>query len=151
MSLSYLSIVVFMLFTPIVVKKFGQITTLGGVSLLSIPFMLLIANGDKFGKYTVIVVGISLFIRSGLMNLSSPIDSSLSMDLVQDKHRPAYASFLNIVSGLASIASGMFTGKVLFLTQEGYRKSYYIAAIIYAIACILILVGLWKYNKTKDK
>lgn len=150
-SLSYLAIVVFMVFTPILVKKCGQIVTLGGVSLLSIPFMLLIANGDKFGKYTVLVVGLSLFIRSGLMNLSSPIDSSLSMDLVEDKYRPAYTSVLNIVAGLASIASGIFTGKVLFLTQEGYKDAYYIAAVIYAIACTLLLIGLWKYNKSVEK
>ncbi len=147
-SLSYLAIVVFMLFTPIVVKKYGQIITLGGVALISIPFMLIIANGDKFGNYTVPVVGVSLFIRSGLMNLSSPVDSSLSMELVPDKHRPAYASALNFVAGLASIASGLFTGKVLFVTQEGYRIAYYIAAFIYIIACVLLLVGLWKYNRS---
>ncbi|WP_404988069.1 MFS transporter [Clostridium culturomicium] len=146
-SLSYLAIVVFMLFTPWVVKKFGQIVTLGGVALLSIPFMLLIANGDAFGKYTIPVVGISLFIRSGLINLSSPVDSSLSMEIVPDRYRPAYASALNFVAGLASIASGMFTGKVLFVTQEGYRTAYYIAAIIYDVACTILLIGLWKYNK----
>ncbi|MEG2917595.1 MAG: MFS transporter [Clostridium sp.] len=150
-SLSYLAIAVFMLFTPIVVKKFGQIVTLGGVSLISIPFMLLIANGDKFGSYTVPVVGVALFIRSGLMNLSSPVDSSLSMELVKAEHRPAYASALNFVAGLASIASGLFTGRILFLTQEGYRTAYYIAAAIYIIACSLLLLGLWKYNRTTDK
>lgn len=146
-SLSYLAIVVFMLFTPWVVKKFGQIVTLGGVALMSIPFMLLIANGDAFGKYTIPVVGISLFIRSGLINLSSPVDSSLSMEIVPDRYRPAYASALNFVAGLASIASGMFTGKVLFVTQEGYRTAYYIAAGIYAVACTILLIGLWKYNR----
>lgn len=150
-SLSYIAIVVFMLFTPIVVKKCGQIVTLGGVALLSVPFMLIIANGDKFGSYTVPVVGISLFIRAGLMNLSSPVDSSLSMELVPDKYRPAYASALNFVAGLSSIASGIFTGKFLFITQEGYRTAYYIAALIYVIACVILLLGLWKYNRNTGK
>lgn len=150
-SLSYIAIVVFMLFTPIVVKKCGQIVTLGGVALLSVPFMLIIANGDKFGSYTVPVVGISLFIRAGLMNLSSPVDSSLSMELVPDKYRPAYASALNFVAGLSSIASGIFTGEFLFITQEGYRTAYYIAALIYVIACVILLLGLWKYNRNTGK
>lgn len=149
-SMSYLAIVVFMIFTPFVVKKIGQVATLGGVALMSVPFMLLIANGDKFGRFTIPVVGMALFIRSGLINLSSPVDSSLSMELVEKQFRPAYASALNIVAGLASIASGIFTGKVLFLTQEGYRTAYYIAAIIYTIACTILLVGLWKHNRTKE-
>ena len=80
---------IFLLFTPAVVRKFGQIVTLGGVALLSVPFMLLIANGDKFGQFTVPVVGVALFMRSGLINLSSPVDSALSMELVPDRLRPA--------------------------------------------------------------
>lgn len=150
-SLSYLAIIVFMIFTPFVVKKIGQVATLGGVALMSVPFMLLIANGDRFGRFTIPVVGMALFIRSGLINLSSPVDSSLSMELIEKQFRPAYASALNIVAGLASIASGIFTGKVLFVNQEGYRTAYYIAAVIYTIACTILLVGLWKYNKSKEE
>lgn len=150
-SMSYLAIVIFMLFTPFVVKKIGQVATLGGVSLLSVPFMILIANGDKFGRFTIPVVGIALFIRSGLINLSSPVDSSLSMELVSKEFRPSYASALNIVAGLASIASGIFTGKVLFVTQEGYKTAYYIAAVIYSIACTILMVALWKHNRLKEE
>jgi len=32
--------------------------------------------------------------------------------------------------------------------QEGDRIAYYIAAFIYIIACVLLLVGLWKYNRS---
>lgn len=94
-SLSYLAIVLFLLFTPAVVRRFGQIVTLGGVAMLSVPFMLLIANGDRFGQFMVPVVGIALFMRSGLINLSSPVDSALSMELVPRQLRPAFASMIN--------------------------------------------------------
>ena len=147
-SLSYLAIVIFMLFTPFVVKKLGKIVTLGGVALCSIPFMLIIANGDKFGKYTVPVVGVALFMRSGLMNLGSPADSALAMELPAKELRPAFASVVNCVTSLASIASGHFTGKVLFITQEGYRIAYYITAVFYVAACLVLLIGLRKYNRT---
>lgn len=146
-SLSYLAIVVFLLFTPRVVKRFGQITTLGGVALLSVPFMLLIANGDRFGRFTVPVVGVALFLRSGLINLSSPIDSALSMELVPPALRPAFSSIINLAAGLASILSGWFTGHILFVQQEGYRTAYYIASAIYVVACVLLLTGLRKYNR----
>ena len=124
-SLSYLAIVLFLLFTPAVVRRFGQIVTLGGVAMLSVPFMLLIANGDRFGQFMVPVVGIALFMRSGLINLSSPVDSALSMELVPRQLRPAFASMINLAAGLASILSGWFTGNVLFVEQEGYRTAYY--------------------------
>lgn len=150
-SISYMALVLFMLFTPAIVKKFGQVVTLGGVALLSVPFMLIIANGDSFGKYMIPVVGAALFMRSGLINLSSPVDSSLSMELVSKELRPAYASAINFVASIASVLSGLFTGKYLFLNQAGYRKAYYIAAIIYTIACSLLLAGLMKFNRTADK
>lgn len=150
-SLSYLAIVIFLLFTPAVVRKFGQIVTLGGVALLSVPFMLLIANGDKFGRFTVPVVGIALFMRSGLINLSSPVDSALSMELVPDRLRPAFASLINLAAGGVSILSGWFTGNILFVEQEGYRTAYYIASAIYVVACVLLMAGLWKYNRPTQK
>ena len=146
-SLSYLAIVLFLLFTPAVVRRFGQIVTLGGVAMLSVPFMLLIANGDRFGQFMVPVVGIALFMRSGLINLSSPVDSALSMELVPRQLRPAFASMINLAAGLASILSGWFTGNVLFVEQEGYRTAYYIASGIYVVACMLLMAGLWKYNR----
>ena len=150
-SLSYLAIVIFLVFTPFVVKKCGQIVTLCGVSLLSIPFMLIIANGDRFGSYTIPVVGVALFLRSGLANFSSPVDSSLAMELVPSHLRPAYASAVNIVAGLASIASGHFTGQFLFVTMEGYRTAYYIASVLYTVACLLLMLCLWKYNRPAKK
>ncbi len=150
-SLSYLAVVVFLLFTPRVVKRFGQVVTLGGVSLLSVPFMLLIANGDRFGSLTVPVVGAALFLRSGLINLSAPVDSALSMELVPPSLRPAFSSMLNLSAGIASILSGWFTGKILFVHQEGYRTAYYLASGIYIVACILLLAGLWKYNRTPEE
>lgn len=147
-SFSYLALVLFMIFTPYIVKKIGQVNTLGGVSLLSVPFMLIIANGDKFGKFMIPVVGIALFMRSGLVNLSYPVDSSLSMEIVDKELRPVFATVINAVAGLTSVLSGWFTGNILFVTQEGYRTAYYIAAIIYGIACTLLLIGLRKFNWT---
>ena len=145
-SLSYLALIIFMLFTPYLVKKIGQVYTLGGVSLLSVPFMLIIANGDKFGKFMIPVVGIALFMRSGFVNLSYPVDSSLSMEIVDKELRPVFATVINVVAGIASVLSGWFTGNILFVTQEGYRTAYYIAAVFYGIACTILLVGLRKFN-----
>ena len=149
-SISYVAIIVFMFFTPLAVKKLGKVGTIFFAVLLSVPFMLIIAKGDSFGNLMVPAVGTALFIRAGLANLSSPAESALSMSVVPKEMRPAYTAVVNFVAGIISILSGTFTGKVLFMTQEGYRQAYYIAAVLYAIAAAVVLFGLRKYNRKED-
>lgn len=149
-SISYVAIVLFMLFTPFVVKKLGNVGTICLTVIGSVPFMLIIANGDMFGNAMVPVVGIALFMRAGLANLCSPAESQLTMSIAPKALRPAYTSIVNFLAGFISIVSGIFTGQVLFVTQEGYRTAYYIAAALYAAAAIIMFFGLRKYNKNSD-
>ena len=149
-SISYMAIVVFMLFTPVVVKKLGPVNTIAAAVIFSVPFMMVIGFGDRFGRYVVPVVGVALFIRAGLANLSSPAESSLSMSLVPKELRPAYAAVINFVAGIISIISGEFTGRVLFITQEGYRYAYYIASVIYIAAGLVVFIGLRKHNRENN-
>jgi hypothetical protein len=150
-SISYIAMVIFIIFTPKLVKKYGQIVILAGVLLLSIPFMLVIANGDKFGIFMIPIVGISLFMRSGLANLGGPIDSSLPMEVVPKRLRPTMSLIVNSVAGLMSIVAGSFTGNILFKDQSGYKNGYYLAGILYVVASlILIKVFMKKYNFPTD-
>lgn len=146
-SISYIAIILFMFLTPLAVKKLGQVGTICFTVLTSIPFMIIIAEGARFGTYMVPVVGMALFMRSGLANLGSPAESSLNMSLVSRELRPAYTSLINILAGLASIVSGNFTGNILFVNQNGYRLAYYIAGALYLIACGFMFFGLWKFNR----
>ena len=150
-SISYIAIVVFMLFTPKCAKKLGKVGTIFFTVIASIPFMLIIANGNRFGKFVVPVIGVALFIRAGLANLSSPVDSALSMDVVPKGLRPVFTSLVNFLAGIVSILSGHFTGRYLFVTQTGYQTAYYIAAVLYALAGITLFVGLHSYNHKEDQ
>ena len=149
-SVSYLAIVLFMLFTPYIVRKLGKVGTNVFTVSMSIPFMLIIANGDKFGTGMVPVVGIALFMRAGLANLGAPAESDLMMSITPKPLRPAYTSMVNFLAGFISIVSGNFTGKFLFTTLEGYRYAYYIAAVLYAIAAVIMFFGLRKYNRKSE-
>ena len=149
-SISYLAIVLFMLFTPYVVRKFGKVGTNVFTVAMSIPFMLIIANGDRFGSAMVPVVGMALFMRSGFANLGAPAESDLMMSITPKALRPAYTSMVNFLAGIISIVSGNFTGKFLFTTLEGYRYAYYIAAVLYAIAAVIMFFGLRKYNRKSE-
>ncbi|MCD8363831.1 MAG: MFS transporter [Lachnospiraceae bacterium] len=151
-SISYIAIVLFMFFTPLAVRKMGQVGTICFSMLLSIPFMITIGLGDRFGAAMVPVVGTALFVRSGLANLSSPVDGALSMAIAPKELRPAFTSMVNFLSGFVSILSGMFTGQILFRTQAGYRYAYFIAAALYAVATAIIFLGLHKkYNRTHEE
>lgn len=150
-SISYIAIVVFMLFTPKCTEKLGKVGTIFFTVMASIPFMLIIANGNRFGTFVVPVVGAALFIRAGLANLSSPVDSALSMDVVPKGLRPVFTSLVNFLAGIVSILSGHFTGSYLFVTQTGYQTAYYIAAVLYALAGITLFVGLYSYNHKEDQ
>jgi predicted MFS family arabinose efflux permease len=150
-SISYIAIVLFMFLTPYTVKKLGQVGTICFTMLMSIPFMLIIGLGDKFGSAMIPVVGVALFVRSGLANLSSPVDSSLSMAIAPKELRPAFTSLVNVVSGLVSIVSGIFTGTILFRTQEGYRYAYFIAAALYVAATLVIGIGLRRFNREEKE
>ena len=149
-SISYAAIVIFMLFTPYAVKKLGTVGTICFTVLLSVPFMLIIANGDHFGKAMIPMVGLGLFMRAGLANLGSPAESSLSMMIAPKNLRPAFTSVVNFMAGIVSIISGNFTGKILFVTQEGYRTAYYIAAAVYFLAALVMITLFKKYNRKEE-
>ncbi len=151
-SISYSAMIIFTMFTPSLVKRFGQVVVLTSSVLLSIPFMVIIANGNKFNGYTSLIVGLALFIRSGLANLNSPIESSLPMEIVEKDQRTALSSLLNIIIGLMSILSGKFTGNFLFINRSGYFKGYYIASVLYGLAAInIFLVFFRKFNKKEGE
>ncbi|MDO4720313.1 MAG: MFS transporter [Peptostreptococcaceae bacterium] len=150
-SISYIAIVLFMFFTPFAVKRLGQVGTIVFSVLLSVPFMLVIANGDRFNDLMIPVVGVALFVRSGLANLSSPAESSLSMSVVPKNMRPAYTALVNFLAGVVSIVSGNFTGNFLFKEQVGYKYAYYIAAVLYSVAAVILYIGLRKYNRKEDR
>lgn len=150
-SISYIAIVLFLFFTPYVVKKIGRVGTIAFAVLLSVPFMIVIGAGKHFGAMTIPVVGTALFIRAGLANLSSPVESSLAMSIVPKNLRPAYTALINFLAGIISVLSGIFTGKILFVNQSGYEYAYYIAAVLYGLAGFLILLILKKYNQEEEE
>ncbi len=139
-SISYMATVLFIMAGPRIIYRLGHITTLGLSVFLSMPFMLIIANGDKFGKYTVPVVGLALFLRSGFANLGEPVESALPMETVAKEYRTLMSSLVNILNGLMNILAGYFTGNFLFKDNSGYRLGYYISFCIYLFTTSLMMV-----------
>ena len=138
-SASYMSAVLFIMIGPRVIARLGHITTLAASVFMSMPFMLIIANGDKFGSYTIPVIAGALFLRSGFANMAEPVESALPMETVKKEHRTLMSSIVNITTGSVNILTGYFTGNFLFVENSGYRLGYYISFSIYLFTTSLML------------
>ena len=138
--------------TPVLEKKFGAIVTMGVTTILCIPLMLIMANGAMFGTNVAWIIGLVLFLRSGLANTSGPIQGSLPLTFVPKNLVPAYNSLILVVNSIVGIIAGQVAKNVLLKTDAGYGKAYYITSAFYLTACIVLLIVFTKkYNRSLDK
>lgn len=137
-------------FAPFLEKKMGAIVSVAAGTLTCVPVMLLLANGRHLGSgmFLFVIVGILLFLRTGLANATMPIQQEVQMVIVDKDLRPAFTGVVQIAYAVVGIIDGLFTEFYLFNTQDGYANAYYIAAVIYVIASVLLLVFFAKkYNR----
>lgn len=151
MTAQYFAIVLIMPFAPYLIKRFGQINMLAWCCLAAVPFMFIIGNGGIPGINVVAVISASLFFRSGLINATSPVFSSLPMELVTKEYRPAYSSILFISQGIAQTITGLFAKNLLFNNSLGYGKAYFIAGALFAAAQFILLMNFRTFNRTVNK
>lgn len=141
-------------FAPFLEKKLGAIVSVAAGTLTCVPVMLLLANGRRLGSGMAlfVVVGILLFLRTGLANATMPIQQEVQMVIVDKDLRPAFTGVVQVAYAIVGVIDGLFTEFYLFKTQNGYANAYYIAAVIYVIASVLLLVFFAKkYNRILDK
>lgn len=149
--LQYMAILIIMPFSAKIAAKLGQVNTIALICFVSVPFMLVLANGYNYGDNVELIVGTALFFRAGLANTTIPAVTSLTMELVSKNHRSLYASLVFITQGLAQISAGFFAKYFLFNTAQGYATAYYYTAGLYIAAHVLLLaVFSKKYNRTSD-
>ncbi|WP_103661526.1 MFS transporter [Lactobacillus sp. HT06-2] len=137
-------------FAPFLEKKLGAIVSVAAGTLTCVPVMLLLANGRHLGSGMVlfVIVGILLFLRTGLANATMPIQQEVQMVIVDKDLRPAFTAVVQIAYAVVGVIDGLFTEFYLFNTQDGYANAYYIAAVIYVIASVVLLVFFAKkYNR----
>ena len=137
-------------FAPFLEKKMGAIVSVAAGTITCVTVMLLLANGRHLGSgmFLFVIVGILLFLRTGLANATMPIQQEVQMVTVDKDLRPAFTGVVQIAFAVVGIIDGLFTEFYLFNTQDGYANAYYIAAVIYIIASVLLLVFFAKkYNR----
>lgn len=137
------------LFAPFLAKKLGAIVSVAAGTLTCAPLMFLMANGRNFGTGITlfVIVGILLFLRSGLANATMPIQQEVQMVIVDKDTRPAFTEVVQISYAIVGIIDGLFTAFYLLKTPTGYANAYYIAGVLYIIVSLILLGGFAKkYN-----
>lgn len=116
--------------------------------------MFLMANGRHFGTGITlfVVVGVLLFLRSGLANATMPIQQEVQMIIVDKDMRPAFTAVVQIAYAVIGIIDGLFTAFYLLKTPAGYANAYYIATALYVVVSILLIAMFAKqYNWILDE
>ena len=149
-TLQTVAIFVGYFFAPYFAKKLGSIMTIAISTIICAPLMLVMANAKILGTGAALfaVVGTILFFRSGLANASMPVQQEVQMILVDKDMRPAFSAVIEIALSVVGVIDGLFTEFYLLKTQQGYANAYIIAAALYIVSgIVLILVFAKKYNR----
>lgn len=149
-TLQTVAIFVGYFFAPYLAKKLGSIMTIAISTIICVPLMLVMANAKMLGTGAALfaVVGTILFFRSGLANASMPVQQEVQMILVDKDMRPAFSAVIEIALSVVGVIDGLFTEFYLLKTQQGYANAYIIAAALYIVSgVVLILVFAKKYNR----
>lgn len=148
LTLQTLAMVIGFMLSPWLEKKMGSILSNGILTLLCVPLMFIMATGTRFGAHTALVIGIVLFLRSGLANATNPIQQSLQMTFVPKDLRPALTAMTTVISSVVGILVGLFTRYILLTHAAGYGQAYYLTAAFYTIASLLLMICFTKkYNR----
>lgn len=115
-------------------RRFGSVKTVLACQLLSIPFLLSISLPQG-----IIIITISFFFRSSLMNMASPIISTLSMEIVSEKARTSMSSVVAMTNNLFR-AVGIYVGGIM-MYNISYNSPYYLTILCY-------LIGTFIFYKT---
>lgn len=149
-TLQTVAIFVGYFFAPYLAKKLGSIMTIAISTIICAPLMLVMANAKMLGTGAVLfgVVGAILFFRSGLANASMPVQQEVQMILVDKDLRPAFSAVIEVALSVVGVIDGLFTEFYLLKTQQGYANAYIIAAALYIVSgIVLIIVFAKKYNR----
>lgn len=128
------------LIAPVLASKYGKVKTVVGTQLASIPFLLLIALPPN-----IYLVSVALFMRSALMNMSSPVASNFSMELVEPDDRGKISSLMRISDNVSRALSAVAAGYIM--SRWNYEIPYFFTAILYFLASVVY----WKAFGGRDE
>jgi len=127
------------LLAPALVPRLGRVGTVVLTQLASIPFLLMIAVPPWLW-----LVGTAMFFRNALMNMSSPVAASFSMEIMEPRLRGTTSSLMRIADSLARAVSSVCAGWIM--ARWGYDVPYLFTAALYLAASLLYYRQFRRYD-----
>ncbi|MEW6398376.1 MAG: MFS transporter [Bacillota bacterium] len=124
---------------PALVPRLGRVRTVVFTQVASIPFLLMIAVPPWLW-----LVGTAMFFRNALMNMSSPVAASFSMEIMAPHLRGTTSSLMRIADSLARAASSLCAGWIM--ARWGYDLPYVFTAALYLAASLLYYRRFREYD-----
>jgi len=91
------------------------------------------------------VVGTALFMRSALMNMSNPIASNFSMEIIDSSKRGKMSSLMRISDSAARAFSAAAAGYIM--SRWSYEAPYFVTSAFYLLASIVY----WRAFRGREK
>lgn len=126
------------LLIPFLVKKIGPHRSIVLCQLLSIPFLISIAFPQG-----ILLIAISFFMRSSLMNMAFPLIQNIGMEMVHPLDRANLSSLMSL-SGNLTRAIGISIGGFI-MENYSYNVPYYFTVGLYLIAT-LMFISMFKFE-----
>ncbi|MGE5579159.1 MAG: MFS transporter [Bacillota bacterium] len=131
------------LLSPILADRFGRVATVVGTQIASIPFLLLIALPPN-----IYLVSFALFMRTALMNMSNPVASTFSMEIVGAENRGKVSSLSRIADNLTRALSAVVAGYIM--ANWSYEIPYFFTACTYLMASLVYYRAFRGWAKAKE-
>lgn len=143
MAFSQIGNIIGGLMIPRLTKRFGNVETVIGLQLLSIPFLISIMFPQG-----IIVLSVSFFFRTALMNSANPIIRSMAMDLVDANMRAFISSSVSLINNLMRSVGIFFGGWMM--TNVSYSFPYLFTIIFYFVGSVVIYHFFLKNERKKS-
>lgn len=129
-SLAQGSMIVGAAVVPYVAAKIGKVKTVSLTYLISLPFLLMLAFTTN-----LYLAGGAYILRMLFINMSTPVSTSFSMEIVHSDEMASVSSLTNTANCFA-IAAGSFVAGVL-MTYGVYTMPYLAACGFYVLTAVL--------------
>ena len=131
-----------LIIAPALAERFGKIKVVVVSQALSVPFLMMLGFAPGFG-----IVLVAYYVRTMLMNMSSPIYSTYVMEQVDPESRGMLASLTSMASNFGWALSPTISGYLQI--RYGFGPPFVLTIVLYTIAIGMYYVWFWRPDRNK--
>ena len=132
-----------LIIAPALAERFGKIQIVVVTQALSVPFLALLGFAPWFG-----IVLVAYYVRTMLMNMSSPIYSTYVMEQVDPDSRGMLASLTSMAWNFGWALSPTISGYLQI--RYGFGPPFILTILLYTVAIGMYYLWFWRTDQ-KDK